>query len=623
MRRLRSLLVALTVALVAVPLLNAGPASADGTPSSGGDVVTACKANVGANVPQAGPRGCRTAQSYVWGTGATCRAVAKEQGTSGAEQCEPIDGRTISEHQVQLYESSWVHKALALQRSLDEAAPLWDEQLPHTHNTFNSSAYTLPHDGRVPSYYPTLTNQDPNQAYSITDQLRMDVRAIEIDVHWVPSPFAAQHLQDHPDTGGYWVTMCHGDGEQPAPPAPAVHVGCTDDRPFEDGIAEFRAWLDANPNDFVLLYLENQLFGDPTAHAIAASIVDTGLGDLVYRPPAGGGCTTMPYGTSAATIKAANNGHARVLIVGNCGPGGSPWNSLVFSRGNAWIEGGDPSAYFDDPDPTHDSPCRQDQGARLARSSFRRVYEDSTFVSAMVSGEDNAPFSPEKTALMVRCGVNIIGMDQLTPQDPRLTALVWSWAAGQPAANGGPCAYEGGDARFRNGNCERQRTFACVDAARTWHVTAAKGEWEQGFRACQQSGWTFAVPVNGFQGDQLAKARPSGAEVWLDYRQTSAGWTPNLTRPPAGHGGGDGHRGGDGRPAGGSAGHATAAPGQRTGHSGGGGGPAAIERASSTHELPTGGVAIILASIGAVAAWCGGRSRRPRRARPVDRRCRP
>jgi len=156
---------------------------------------------------------------------AVCRTPLRSApDPSAPETCTPVDGRAISEAQVDAYESGWVHRALSLQRGLDASAPLADEQLPHTHNSFNASSYRL---GST-SYYPTLTNQDPNQVYSLTDQLRMDVRAIEIDVHWWPSPFG------NLSTGGKWVTMCHGDSSQ----VPGVHIGCTWDRPFQDGLDE-------------------------------------------------------------------------------------------------------------------------------------------------------------------------------------------------------------------------------------------------------------------------------------------------------------------------------------------------------------------------------------------------
>src|SRR5438067_9105412 len=245
------------------------------------------------------------------GAAAACRTPLRSApDSSSPEACAAVDGRTISEAQMQTYESGWVHRALSLQRGLDANAPLADELLPHTHNSFNASSYTV---GST-SYYPTLTNQDPNQVYSLTDQLRMDVRALEIDVHWWPSPYGTVA------THGYWPTMCHGDGQDPTGQGVYVHIGCTDDRPLQDGLAELRRWLRSHPHEFVLLYLENQLYpGGPIAttqqaHQVAARIIRNQLGPLVYRPAPdpSPNCASMPYDASRAQLLAQ---HKQVLIV--------------------------------------------------------------------------------------------------------------------------------------------------------------------------------------------------------------------------------------------------------------------------------------------------------------------
>src|SRR5438270_2076169 len=440
---------------------------------------------------------------------AVCRTPLRSTADPSApEACTPVDGSTISEAQLQAYESGWEHRALSLQRGLDANAPLAEEQLPHTHNSFNASSYTL---GST-SYYPTLTNQDPNQVYSLTDQLRMDVRAIEIDVHWWPSPYG------NASTGGKWVTMCHGDSSQ----VQGVHVGCTWDRPFQDGLAELKAWLVAHPDQFILLYLENQLDDqngpNPQAHQIAAQLIAQGLGSLVYQPPAGQPCAPMPTGTSRAQLA---QGGRQVLIVGNCGPGA--WGSWVHKRRPHWDEHGDPSIY-------DDAACTADKKERAADPGlFRRVFEDSTWLTAMLGDGRNHLSTPATVAKMVQCGVNIMGLDQLTPQDPRLPALVWSWAKDEPAVGVGDCAYQGSDGRFHAGDCGAPRQFACVDASSGWHVTAATGPQSAGAASCSAEfpGSTFGVPPNGLRNQLIveAKGSPSTA-VWLNYASVNGTWTP-------------------------------------------------------------------------------------------------
>jgi hypothetical protein len=435
----------------------------------------------------------RSVTALRWGTSAECRRVAPDD-----EQCGPIDGRPVSSARIDAYQRSWVHRALALQSTLDDDAPLTEALLPHTHNTFNSSAYD-----------PTLTNQDPNQPYSITDQLNMDIRAIELDVHWVPSPYGT------PETGGYWPTLCHGNTQGP------IHVGCSVDRPLQDGLAEVATWMAAHPSEFVLLYLENQLGDSVQAHQVAGSLVESALGSFALRTPASAPCQAMDFTQSTHAIEATG---ARLVIVGNCAPavaGGTGWGALVHERGPQWDESGDPTTYAD-PGSTQ---CATDTAH--AGTRFRRYFEDSTWVAAAAGSNPvtsslggTSTISPEATALMARCGVNIIGFDQLTPEDSRLAALVWSWAPEQPAAGASGCAYQGADARWRlDTDCGTRRVAACVSSTGVWSVTTRPVRWDHAARACASSfpGSTFAAPPNGLRNAQLASVARS-AEVWVDVR---------------------------------------------------------------------------------------------------------
>jgi hypothetical protein len=496
----------------------AGAADSGGSPN-GGTLVEECYDRASSAVDDPGYKLCRSAQAVDWGVAAACRTpLHNADDPALAERCELVDGRRISAARIADYERSWVHRALSLQRDLDRDAPLWRALIPHTHNSFNASAYAIPTDGSLPSYYATLTNQDPNQVYSLTDQLRMDIRALEIDVHWVPSPFGT------PETHGYWPTMCHGQSEDPAGTGTTVHIGCTYDRPLQDGLAELRRWLVAHPREVVLVYLENQLFaGEPVAsqrqaHDVTAALLRQQLGGLVYRPPAArpaGTCVPMPYDRSREQVAAAG-GH--VLLVGNCGPG--DWGDWVFERGPRWNESGSASAY-------DAKACAADVAAHRDHGEFRRFYEESPWLEAMTDATDR--ISPAVTARMVRCGVNIIGCDQLEPFDGRLQSLVWSWAPGEPAA-AGACAVQGSDGRFHASTCGGRHAFACLDATGGWHVTRAVSPVARARQACRREfpGSTFTVPRNGLDNAALTAARrPGSGAVWLDYVRAGDAWSPD------------------------------------------------------------------------------------------------
>ena len=428
----------------------------------------------------------RSREAFRSSAAAACRLpLTASPDPAATEACAAIDGRPVSDARIAAYQRSWVHRALSLQRGLAAGAALRDQLIPHTHNTSNSSRYRV-----GTSQYPTLTNQDPNQVYDIVEQLDMDTRVIELDLHWVPSPYGT------PATAGYWVTLCHGNSGA----HPQVHIGCSWDRPAQDGFAEVAGWLDRHAGELVVLYVENQLAGDPTAHRVAGELLDAAFGDRIARPSTD--CAPMDWGRTAASLA------GKVVIVGDCDAGaGTAWGRAVHTRN--WSESG--AAGFTGCDP-----------AAAPGSGMRRTFEDSTWIAVVTEpvGEGSpSHITPETAARMAACGVNLIGLDQLTPEDPRLAALVWSWAPGD-ALTPGACTYQGAGGRLRTGDCGTRRPAACRTATGEWRVSRRPVTWADAAagRACE----LFSVPVNGPDAARLAAAgdgrRP---EVWVAYRVPS------------------------------------------------------------------------------------------------------
>lgn len=474
-------------ALVAVgALVVIQPAIAD----SGADVVEACQSATA--VPELGPRACRSVQASTYVAAQACRRV------EGLDEstCPTIDGRRVSETAMAAFEASWLARALALQRQLDLDVPLSRALIPHTHNSGNSSAYA-----------PSFTTLDANQVLTITDQLRLGMRAIEIDVHWTPHP------SGDPAQGMRAVVQCHG--EPVGTPAGGAHGGCTVDTLLVDLLTELRSWLDqpANADEVVLLYLENALDDDPAAHDAAVAAIDTKLGNLVARPTPGGGCQSLPV---TVTKRQLANAGRRVIVTGNCGPGA--WNDRVFDRYPSWDESG--GSVFDCTD------------SRNAITNFDdilvRRYEDSTWLSAMAGSGSH--ISAATMTEMVRCGVNLVGFDQLTPGDDRLPSLVWSWRTNEPSVTvTGACAAQGADGRFFADDCTVPRRAACRTATGAWAVTTDPVEWADANATCTAAGHVRAgVPANGRDNELLRTAADAAGapEVWLAYAQDASGtWT--------------------------------------------------------------------------------------------------
>jgi len=274
----------------------------------------------------------------------------------------------------------------------------------------------------------------------------------------------------------------------------------------------------------VLLYLENALDDDPAAHAAAVAAIEETVGDLVARPDPGAGCQALPVARSKAELLEAGT---RVLITGNCGPGA--WTDWVFERGAGWDESG--GSTFDCTDERTDDPNDPDDIEDFDGILVRR-YEDSTWLSAMAGSGSHRDAGT--IADMVRCGVNLVGFDQLHPGDDRLPGLVWSWRVDEPAVDvTGTCAALGSDGRFFADPCATPRPVACRTTTGGWAVTPDTVAWAAGEAACQAAGHTGAgVPANGWDSGLLRVAadQAGSPEVWLAYGQDSADvWVTGMS----------------------------------------------------------------------------------------------
>lgn len=492
------------------------PAATPAAAQSVADAVEACDPLT--EVPEVGPRVCGALERGTWLTAQHCRRVPPAQ----EPVCPSIDGRPVHESAMQAYEASWVARALDLQRELDLDVPLTESLTLHTHNSGNSTAYD-----------PSLTTTDANQVLSVTDQLRLGIRGIELDLHWVPNPAG------DPAQGFRTVVQCHG--QSIGTPLGSVGVGCSVDRTFDAHLAELAAWFERPEaaGELVVLYLENQLDQDEVAHASAVEALERHLGPLLYRPVAGGRCQDLPVTRAKREILATG---AQILLTGNCGPSG--WNDLVFQRGDAWDESGSSTDYL------AGSTCDDERAAGDYANSFIRRWEDSTFLSLMANGGSH--ISPEVAAAMVRCGVNFPGFDQVHPDDERLPALVWSWRADAEADDPtAGCAAQGDDGRFGALPCETVLPVACRTGVTEdpWAVSSRAVAWADADLACQADAFPGAgVPANGWGNELLRRASEGTGDVWLAYGRAvqpdgSERWSVGVPVQDPDTGGDDGRPG--------------------------------------------------------------------------------
>lgn len=420
---------------------------------------------------------------------------------AGAALTSALIGSASGQETTQRAEGpEWARQALALQYELSSDVGYRDAPWVGTHNSFNSPA----------EVGDTLSSGDPNQQITIVEQLNLGVRSIELDVHWFTRL----------GSSGKAVVVCHARG------AAEGHAGCTNEPTLDQVLDPIVAWLrdPANGEQVINVHLQDEL-ENATGYDAAAAILEQKLGTLLFRPPQPppSECAGLPLDLSRDDVRAAG---AQVVLVSDCGPGGG-WPAAVFDWGEVHEEGR-PLGYREY------SECDQDLTRPVYKQKMIRYFEDSTRLTEGVTQGGGAQrrdrITPEIAARMARCGVDLIDLDQLVAEDPRFEALVWSWAAGQPAR--GRCAVQRVSkalpfGRWRSKPCSGERPVACRKPAGKWIVSANPVTPARAGAACERRQASHGAPRNGFEVQRLRQRmeRKQIFSVWLGYRKQDGVWT--------------------------------------------------------------------------------------------------
>lgn len=493
----------------------------------GGNVfslVQACYFN-GASIDDGSRTLCKVADTFVSGGASYCRASVGTAGAAAgnddftAAVCALLSSDEISERQLTAYDESWAKQAHGLQRELSAHQPLKHTMYPSTHNTFNAT------DANTP---PTLSGSDANQRYDMQAQLRMDIRGLEIDVHWMPSAIEQ----------GFVPTVCHGN---------AQHFGCSSEKSLRAELLELREWLDAHPDQVVMLDLEDnmsepldQAFDDRYDQAVA--IVQQTLGHRLFKPgteyhDADGLLRKAPSCEAgqplAVSINDVRRAGAQAMIYSSCNFKTAAGDSIFFGRNGTHTQKGSGSqkgiAALDE--------CLF--SAEDHANKWTRYFEDGTLLGALTGKEALANVSEVRE--MAKCNINMPSLDHVLPFDGRLQAMVWSWDENQPADGG--CAISNANGRFESRNCNDAQTLpvACQDLKAPLVVNGEYNSERWGIATDRQScgalatrsgqQFKFSVPTNGLDNELLkaAKLSAGATEVQVHYRNERGTWTSPFT----------------------------------------------------------------------------------------------
>jgi Phosphatidylinositol-specific phospholipase C, X domain len=421
----------------------------------------------------------------------TCMTYA---GTEDA--CATAPGSHPSATAIAAYRTSWTHRALGLQYELANDVPFANAPWIGTHNSFNSMAY-----GYTPS------RSDSNQKLTLAEQLEIDVRSVELDVHWVNGE----------------ARVCHGTEQ---------HAGCSSEGPLGPHLDEIAAFLKQHRDQVVLLYLEDQI-GDPEGYDAVAAELNRAFGAKLYRTTGDKCSHKLPLTLSRKRL--LKQGAQVVTVASGCGGGtgetpATAWSRVVFDWSGDVHGESRPREYSDFPG------CGKDFDRAKYQSRIVRYFEDSTFVTSSTAtagaAETDDGITPQTAAAMARCGVDLFGLDQLLPGDGRLESLVWSWAKDEPAH--GKCATQRrSDARWTATVCSGKRPAACLKRDGRWLVTKRAVKISQAGRACKKRHARVAVPRTGYENQLLRYATPTPAKAdstWLGYRFRRGRWRATAAR---------------------------------------------------------------------------------------------
>jgi hypothetical protein len=365
------------------------------------------------------------------------------------------------------FQNSWAGKALTHQRNMDADTPLAQNNILGSHNSYNSREY------RNATRY-----LDPQQNHSIYDQLRIGARFIELDAHWTA------HTHGWPWEWGTDLLLCHsGIGVDIGD----LHLGCSlTDRFVKDGVAEVGRWLNENPNEVIILYFEDHTDGH---HQKLLNIINDKLSGKVY---ASNGCQAIPNTLTKNQVRAAGK---QVVL---------------------WKDGG----------------CSSNTGMKnlafTGLGDINRIWEDRTSVGAIGAFFTNGSVKRIEASDVIQAfknGGNIVNLDNLTYDDGRMSAGVWSWDANEPNNAGGnqDCAVQWSNGRWDDANCSNQHFFACLhNQTGEWNISTYNDVWSDGQNACSILGdYRFSAPKNSKENEALKAAKNGMTHVWINANDIS------------------------------------------------------------------------------------------------------
>lgn len=400
----------------------------------------------------------------------------------------------------------WGQRALSVQNSLDNDAPLNQTTWPGTHNSNSNNDDDDIH------------NLVLNQSRGLKEQLDEGIRSLVLDVHYTWSE----------------VRVCHNNVDMWG----ACIENFTGSRKFKNALNDIVEWVEDNPTEVVLLKLELMSSAVDNINKVMKKVNDqdtyyympSSLDDDTFPDLNPDGCKDLPSNLTKSKVLAS--GKNIILYTDKCYDN-SKASNRIFSIGDI------------------ENAKDEEDIKTIDHTMIIRVKDGAT-----KSGDDNPSMLPSNIASYLDDGINIIetygygatGSDWKKSGEYPISAndLVWSWDEYEPLASveeGTVAILSKESNRFQTEDAALLLRPACrqlVDEEgdrldESWIIGPNMVTFDEAEAACLLAGnneYYFATPRNKRELNALIEYRDmynaSDEAIWVNYQKISGVWIADI-----------------------------------------------------------------------------------------------
>jgi hypothetical protein len=414
-----------------------------------------------------------------------------------------------------------MQNAFELQRELQADMPLNKLVIPSSHNSAIAKAYGygLWEDAatQLINKYTHLNTivYIANQQFTLTDQMNMGIRALELDTHWFDDQVSICHagglhlpwLDDFVVLlGKVFNTTLDWDSET---------VGCfgPDNVPLVQVYQEIRDWLllPQNSQEFLMFMFDDQADLDTWGKVpLVVQAIDKYFGAWVFTPAD----KDNKYPDRWPSINELRQDGKKIMFLSTADYG-ADMNKNIFFKHRLWVEHGAASGFAPYPS------CSWSGQYASTNGNMTRITSDSLIWGPFYNGPIfDGILMPDNLQALTACGWNMICADQASPLLIKNDIWTWDIAAGEPRQS---CAMVNSKTgKWNTDSCDQSHVVACRlnDDAFAWRVNITlTSSWSAAQTLCANQGLVFDVPSHPLSNQNLlAEMMRNGVQrVWIKW----------------------------------------------------------------------------------------------------------